>query len=242
MLQRAPSTAGAHATVRRPPWNLGLPCAGECIIILSAPNRTQGGCALSQPEIPETQQGVAGTAKGASATAALREILETVIFTLVIYVLVRTFLLENYRVIGSSMEPTLTEGQFLVINKLAYRFHGPERGDIVVFRDPNNPGRSLIKRAIGLPGEIVEIRSGAVYIDGNLLQEPYLPRLGSYSKPPTRLGPDECFVLGDNRNNSSDSHNWGPVSLSRLVGTAWFCYWPPEHWGLLPKLANIPAP
>jgi signal peptidase I len=159
-----------------------------------------------------------------------------VIFTLVIYVFVRTFLLENYRVIGSSMEPTLLEGQFLAINKLEYRFHGPDRGDIVVFRDPNNPGRNLIKRAIGLPGEVVEIRGGAVYVDGTALEEPYLPRLGAYSRPPSELGSQEYFVLGDNRNNSSDSHNWGPVHASRLVGHAWFCYWPPQHWGLLARV------
>jgi signal peptidase I len=202
----------------------------------------EGGRTLSRLESPTPDQDPTKTPRDHSTKSALREIVETVVFTLVIYVFVRTFLLENYRVIGSSMEPTLLEGQFLVINKLEYRFHGPDRGDIVVFRDPNNPGRNLIKRAIGLPGEVVEIRSGTVVVDGRALEESYLPRLGTYSRPPSELGPQAYFVLGDNRNNSSDSHNWGPVPASRLVGQAWFCYWPVQHWGLLARVQYVSDP
>ena len=105
--------------------------------------------------------------------SALREIVETILFTLLIYVLVRTFLFENYRVVGRSMEPTLENDQFLVVNKLGYRLHEPQRGDIIVFRDPRSDERKLIKRVIGLPGETVEIRNNQVFINDHALDEDY---------------------------------------------------------------------
>ena len=96
--------------------------------------------------------------------SVLRELVETILFTLLIYFLVRFFLFENYKVIGNSMAPTLEDEQFLVVNKLGYRLNEPQRGDVVVFEDPHNPGRKLIKRVIGLPGEVIEIQHGEVYI------------------------------------------------------------------------------
>jgi len=166
--------------------------------------------------------------------SALRELLETILFTLLIYFLVRFFLFENYKVIGNSMTPTLENEQFLVVNKLGYRLGEPQRGDIVVFQDPRNPGRKLIKRVIGLPGEVVEIQHGEVYIDGQKLAEPYINGPGHYSVPATTIPAGQYYVLGDNRSNSSDSHSWGTLGGEGIVGKAWLSYWPPHLWGIVP--------
>ncbi len=176
----------------------------------------------------------------ASGKSVLRDVVETLVFTLLIYILVRTFLFENYRVEGRSMEPSLVDDQYLVVDKLGYRLHEPQRGDIIVFQDPNNDGRKLIKRVIGLPGESVEIRNGQVFIDGQLLDEKtYISssRQGRYTEEATRLPEDEYFVLGDNRNNSSDSHNWGTLPSQNIIGKAWLTYWPPASWGAIPHEA-----
>lgn len=176
-------------------------------------------------------------AEGQSASrgkSILREFVETVVFTLLIYALVRTFLFENYRVLGHSMDPTLENDQFLVVNKLGYRLHDPKRGDIIVFRDPRTDQRKLIKRVIGLPGEVLEIEDGQVFINDQLLDEPYIADSGHYSQPQSPISEDQYFVLGDNRDNSSDSHNWGTLPRDKIVGKAWISYWPPRLWGLVP--------
>lgn len=164
----------------------------------------------------------------------LREFVETVVFTLLIYALVRTFLFENYRVLGHSMDPTLENDQFLVVNKLGYRLHDPKRGDIIVFRDPRTDQRKLIKRVIGLPGEMLEIEDGQVFINDQLLDEPYITNSGHYSQPRSPIPEEQYFVLGDNRDNSSDSHNWGTLPRDKILGRAWVSYWPPRLWGLVP--------
>lgn len=167
--------------------------------------------------------------------SALREMIETVLLTLLIYVIVRTFLFENYRVVGHSMLPTLEDDQFLIVNKLGYRLYEPQRGDIVVFVDPRTPNRKLIKRVIGLPGEVIELRHGQVYVDQRLLDEPYIAAFGRYSEPPMPIPEGQYYVLGDNRNNSSDSHNWGMLPEDKIVGKAWLTYWPPAAWGVIPN-------
>jgi signal peptidase I len=166
--------------------------------------------------------------------STLREIVETILFTLLIYVLVRTFLFENYRVVGRSMEPTLENDQFLVVSKLSYRLHEPQRGDIIVFRDPRADDRKLIKRVIGLSGDVVRITNGLVSINGEALDEPYIESPGRYTEAPATVPDGQLFVLGDNRNNSSDSHNWGTLPKEMIVGKAWLSYWPPNLWGLIP--------
>jgi signal peptidase I len=169
--------------------------------------------------------------------SALRELVETILFTLLIYFLVRFFLFENYRVVGSSMIPTLEDEQYLVVNKLSYRLGEPQRGDIVVFQDPRDSTRKLIKRVIGLPGEKVEIQRGEVYINEVKLEEPYTSGPGRYSVPPTVIPAGQYYVLGDNRGNSSDSHSWGTLSGDTIVGKAWLSYWPPQLWGIVPHEA-----
>ena len=174
--------------------------------------------------------------------SAIREVVETLLFTLLIYLLIRTFLFENYRVVGTSMDPTLADGEFLVVNKLGYRLHQPQRGDIIVFRDPYSPDRKLIKRVIGLPGESVEIREGQVLINDQTLHEPYLEDAGDSMRAAAVMAEGEYFVLGDNRNNSSDSRSWGTLPHARIVGKAWLSYWPPAMWGLIPHEAYGIAP
>ncbi len=171
-------------------------------------------------------------AKTFGGPSALREILETVLLALVLFLILRTATV-NFRVYGQSMEPTLHEGQFLIISRVTYWFHPPERGDIIVFHPPTNPSEDYIKRVVGLPGERVELREGQVWIDGVLLEEPYIMN-PDYQTNVWVLGGDEYFVLGDNRANSSDSHRWGVLPRENIVGKSWLCYWPPEDWGVTP--------
>jgi len=168
-----------------------------------------------------------------SGKSALMEIAETIVMTVLIFAAVR-LMAQNFRIEGNSMEPNLHNGQYLIIEKVSYRFSEPQRGDVIVFHYPNNPKRDFIKRIIGLPGETVQIRQGQIYIGGKLLPEPYNPNTGSYSWGPGVVGEDEYFVLGDNRNNSSDSHSWGMLPKDMIVGKAWFIYWPISEWGLIP--------
>lgn len=164
----------------------------------------------------------------------VREAIETIVFTLLIYFIIRTFLFENYRVVGHSMDPTLADGQFVVVNKLLYRLQDPQRGDIIVFRERGDDDRKLIKRIVGLPGEMIEIRNGQVYINERLVNEPYVQNQARRSYARTVIPEDHYFVMGDNRSNSSDSRNWGSLPRSKIVGKGWLTYWPPELWGLIP--------
>jgi signal peptidase I len=171
---------------------------------------------------------------GSRSKSIVREFVETIVITFLIYFLIRTFLFENYRVLGHSMDPTLENNQFLVVNKLGYRLHDPERGDIIVFRDRGSDERKLIKRVVGLPGEVVEISDGQVFVDNRALDEVYIANQGRYSQPPLQIPEGNYFVLGDNRNNSSDSRNWGTLPRDWVVGKAWVSYWPPRLWGIIP--------
>jgi signal peptidase I len=188
-----------------------------------------------------------------SAGQVLSEIVQTVLLALLLFLLIRNFI-QNYRVENISMEPNLHEGQFLIINRFSYcpglhldlpmlniRYEKtwciwePKRGDIIVFHYPPDPSRDFIKRVIGLPGETVSIKSGQVYINGKLMSEPFGPNPGSYDAPPVTLPPGQIYVLGDNRNSSSDSHVWGLVPMTDVVGRAIIRYWPPSKWSVIPQ-------
>jgi len=170
-------------------------------------------------------------ARAFGGRSLLREVLETILLTLIILLALNTAT-GRFQVRGSSMESTLHDGQYLIISKLNYWVHPPERGDIIVFHPPNNPADDYIKRVVGLPGEQIEIRDGVIWVGGELLEEPYIANRGFYSGAWT-LGDGEHFVLGDNRGNSSDSHSWGVLPQGNIVGKAWLCYWPPEEWSLV---------
>jgi signal peptidase I len=168
----------------------------------------------------------------------IREILETVILTVIIFFLIQT-VVRNFRVVGTSMEPNLHNSQYLIVDKISYRLGEPQRGDVIVFEPPNKPGEDYVKRVIGMSGDLVEIKGGHVFVNNEPLNEPYVVHPGSYSMSPRRVGSDELFVLGDNRNSSSDSRSWGMLSQDKVVGKAWISYWPPSYWGLIPR--NAPA-
>ena len=179
------------------------------------------------------EEGFEGSQAGKEKPAHRRmvfDILETLLISLVLFFGIN-LLSARIRVEGSSMEPSLHQGEFLIVSKVAYKLGSPRIGDVVVFHSPGNPEEEFIKRVIGLPGDRVEITAGEVRVNGQIVEEPYIaaPPLyeGTWAVPEGTL-----FVLGDNRNNSDDSHRWGPVAIDQVVGKAVFVYWPPEEWGL----------
>ena len=168
--------------------------------------------------------------------------LETILLSLVLFLAINT-VSERIRVESISMQPTLFPGDYVIVNKLAYRFSGmPGRGDVIVFRYPPDPDAiPYIKRVIGLAGDQIHIADGKVYVNGQQLIEPYLTlntnRGGDWSVPP-----DQLFVMGDNRNNSSDSRAWGFVPLENIIGRAELIYLPPQHWSLLHQNIAVASP
>jgi len=164
----------------------------------------------------------------------LREILVVVLLAAVIFLLLQSTL-QSFKVEGFSMEPSFHHGQYLVVVKAVYWFGDPQRGEVIVFRSLENPDRDLIKRVIALPGETVEIKEGKVYIDGAPLEEDYILEEPQYTYPSRQVPPDLYFVLGDNRNSSSDSHVWGMLPGEYIIGKAWLCYWPLSEWQLIPN-------
>ena len=160
-----------------------------------------------------------------------REAGETLLLILALYTLIN-LATARYEVQGNSMEPSFRDGQRIIVSRLDYMLGEPQRGDVVVFHYPKDPNRDFIKRVIGLPGDTVVIEQGQIAINGAPLAEPYIMADFRYSGR-WQLGPDEFFVLGDNRNNSNDSHDFGPIGRSFIVGRAWMVYWPPERFGLV---------
>ena len=208
---------------------------------------------------PADQQGLP------SVRSLLKELLETALFILLVFLIVRG-VVQNFKIEGQSMEQSLHSGQYILVNKIVYfhfdlnaplrllpgkqdlpprvvyPFHMPRRGDVVVFEYPRDFSKDYIKRVIGLPGETVEIRDGRVYVNGVLLDEPYLrgtPTTCHPSDPcsrgPVKVPEGAVFVLGDNRNYSSDSREWDALPLDRIIGKAWISYWPREYWGVIPS-------
>lgn len=169
------------------------------------------------------------------------DVLETLILSVILFAAINA-VSARIRVDGSSMEPTLHSGEFVIVNKLTYKLGQPEIGDVVVFHYPRDPEQEYIKRVIGLPGDQVLISDGKVYINGQMLEEDYINSPPAYQAT-WEVPDDSLFVLGDNRNNSADSHSWGPVPLNYVVGKAVLVYWPPPDWGLIdhPTIA-IAAP
>lgn len=163
---------------------------------------------------------------------ALGELLQTVLIAGLLFLAVN-LITARIRVEGNSMEPSLHDGEFVVVSRLSYRWGEPQRGDIVVFHFPLDPGRRFIKRVIGEQGDIVQIRSGDVFVNGEQLNEPYIAASPHYSGE-WRIGEGQVFVLGDNRNNSSDSQNWGMLPSDQIIGKAVLVYWPPNELGLIP--------
>lgn len=161
------------------------------------------------------------------------EVLKIAVLAAVTIVAIRYFLFKPFYVKGASMEPNFHDHEYLIIDELSYRFRAPERGEVIVFRYPNNPKEYFLKRIIGLPGERVKIAEGKVLVynqehpEGITVEEEYLPKdLATTGEKITALGEDEYFVLGDNRANSFDSRRFGSVQKNTIVGRAWFRGWP----------------
>ncbi len=160
--------------------------------------------------------------------------LGTLVPAIVLAVLINVFLAQSTIVWGQSMEPSLHQDQRLLMEKVGYRWHGPQRGDIVVLPDPTGGPIPLIKRVVGLPGERVTIADGRVFIDGIPLDESYLAQVTQGGGRSWLVPPLHVFVLGDNRGNSRDSRYFGPVPIETIIGHAVFRYWPPNEFGGLP--------
>ncbi|MEZ4867111.1 MAG: signal peptidase I [Caldilineaceae bacterium] len=164
----------------------------------------------------------------------LRELVETIVLSLIIFLLIRQ-VVQNYRIESHSMQPNFFEGQFILVNKLAFKIGEPSRGEVIVFHNPNNTDEDYIKRVIGLPGDTVEIDDQTVLINGQVLHEPYATnafRAGERYGPEV-VPPNHLFVMGDNRSNSSDSRRIGPIPEELIVGQAWLRVWPMDKWGLI---------
>jgi signal peptidase I len=184
------------------------------------------------------------------------DIIETVVVALSIFLIVYLFVMQPHQVNGQSMFPNFENGEYLLTDKISYRFNNPERGDIVVFKAPDlaqcpqGAGCDFIKRIIGLPGDIVEVKPDGVYVNNTRLPEAYIP-VSVETRPMqfTQNGavvvpPNMYFVMGDNRPHSSDSRAWGPVPFTNIVGKVFFRYWPPSRVGTLShgEYTNIPIP
>jgi signal peptidase I len=158
-----------------------------------------------------------------------------ILLAAIIAVLMVVFLYQPVKVEGTSMQPELIDQERIFVNKFVYHLEEIHRGDIVVFWYPKDPTKSFIKRVIGVPGDIVSVRNGQVFINGALLEEKYVPRgyqdLESF--PPMRVKEDHYYVLGDHRNASNDSRSWGLVPRKYIYGKAVFRYWPMEKAGFL---------
>lgn len=202
--------------------------------------------------------------RDAKARRAVREIVETIILAVVIFVAVRAVVL-NFKVDGRSMLPNLVNHEMLLVNRnvyfhfdsneilsllpgedsevenIVYLFHPPERGDIIVFEPPTAvpSTKPYIKRVIGLPGDTVVIRNGSVFVNDVELDEPYIEDgittcRGERQCAPVEVPEGTVYVLGDNREDSSDSRAFGPVPIDNIIGKAWITYWPPDEFGIVP--------
>ncbi len=175
-----------------------------------------------------------------SRKSKLREWAETFFGVLMVALFLRATVVEALWIPSPSMAPTLEIGDRLVVEKISYHFHSPQRGDIVVFQPPErlseygyNIRYSWVKRVIGLPGERIAVKKGQVLVNGQPLSESYLATPPVYSMPEKEIPSGEVFVMGDNRNNSADSHVWGALPVNNIIGRARICFWPPYRTGFL---------
>jgi signal peptidase I len=184
---------------------------------------------MAQPPVPSQQP---------RQKSFVRDTLEIVFLALVLYVVIQ-YAVQTVHVLGSSMLYTLHDNDLLVASKVSYKIHPPQRGDIIVFKPPDEASRDFIKRIIALPGERLRIINGVVYINDQVLHEPYLPEKWTYNNNWPASGQDYIlptnmyFVMGDNRNHSSDSRTFGPITLDSILGKAEVRIWPLNEVGFL---------
>ncbi len=171
------------------------------------------------------------------------EVIQIFLISLAIVIPIRHFLFQPFFVSGASMEPNFTSGEYLLIDEISYHFREPKRGEVVVFRSPTDSSKYFIKRIIGLPGETIEIKEGKIKIynldfpEGKILKEPYIKDKKTRGNLKVSLKTNEYFVLGDNRDHSSDSRSWGPVPRKNIIGRVWLsvCFSKGIHLLSLPQ-------
>jgi signal peptidase I len=164
---------------------------------------------------------------------AVREVLVTLVLALIIFFAAQATI-QTYVILMTCMEPNFYEGQRVVVNKAIYFFSDPQRGDVVIFKAPNGENEEFIKRVIGIPGDTVEVKNRAVYVNDVKLDEPYVKNPASYTLAELKVPKDSYFVLGDNRNTANDSHHGWFVPRDNMIGKAWLMTWPPGAWGVVP--------
>ncbi|KKU56542.1 signal peptidase I [Candidatus Amesbacteria bacterium RIFCSPLOWO2_02_FULL_48_11] len=172
---------------------------------------------------------------------AILDALEPVVLAFAVFMMVYLFLFQPHKVDGRSMYPNFHDKEYILTDKVTYRKSDPKRGDVIVFHAPPPYDSDFIKRIVGMPGETILVREGLVYINGQKLEEIYLPKNFVTSEKaflregvPYRIPDDYYIVFGDNRSFSSDSREWGPISKKAVVGKAWVRYWPLDKIGLVP--------
>jgi len=173
--------------------------------------------------------------RASTASSLLRELAEVVVLAVILYFGI-SFAVQTVHVEGLSMFATLDDNDYLIADKIAYRLHAPQRGDIIILRPPTDDSKDFIKRVIALPGERLLIRDGQVLINGHRLNEAYLPEnwttQANWGAPDgVVMPPNQYFVMGDNRNRSQDSRTFGPIGRDRIDGRAWFRIWPLNNFG-----------
>lgn len=167
-----------------------------------------------------------------------REIVETIALTVIIFLVIH-FAIQSYRVQGVSMQPGLVSDEYVLVNKVAYLFHAPERGDVIVFHYPLDTSEDFIKRVIGLPGDTITVTGTTVNVDGTTLSEPYISQRANPTGQKWVVPPDSYFVMGDNRPVSDDSRIWGYVPNYDIVGKAVMVYWPFNKWELINTYSSV---
>lgn len=198
------------------------------------PSQIEGQTSFTQAEALPEQKEEKSTWK-----QFVFDLVETLLLALILYAGINA-LTARVRVDGFSMNPTLQDGEYVLVSKLAYHLGEPQRGDIIVFRYPGEPPQDLIKRLIGLPGDVVEVKDGLVFVNGEQLSEPYIAASPLYDGN-WRVPDGYLFVLGDNRNDSSDSHSWGVLPDDNVIGKAIVIYWPPTDWKVIDHAEVFPA-
>lgn len=175
-----------------------------------------------------------------SISGHLVEFIETFVVIGAIFALIYLFIAQPHKVSGKSMFPTFDDGDFIFTDKISYRLGQIKHGDIIVLKNPRNEAQDFIKRIVALPGETIKIQNSIVYVNGKPLNENYLPpgnitRTGAFLKEgeEVKAGDNQYFVLGDNREHSSDSRAWGAVTKEEIIGKVFFRYWPPQTFGLI---------
>jgi len=168
------------------------------------------------------------------------DFIQSVVVIGAIFALIYLFVAQPHKVSGNSMVPTFHNNDYILTDKLTYRFRTPQRGDVIVLKNPRNENQDFIKRIIGLPGETISVKDSFVYINGLEMQELYLPTEtltspGNFLREDEeiKVGPNQMVVFGDNRGASSDSREWGPITKEEIVGRVIFRYFPLDVFGLI---------